>query len=417
VKSALGYLCGAPRLSTRPEANACGPRAHMVGVMNGFEKLGWSVQSYIVGDRIPRDWSAAATETFINRSRVRLLCADALRIGGGRISAHRAFKEIDHVDWVYERLASFQALGAPFQRKGIPWILESNALLYAEAKKARKSIELESVARRIEINAYRDCSAIVCISNELGEMIQEASGVPAWKLIVVPNGVDTDFFDPKAHDALRQFPQFTIGFVGGLYDWQGLDRLIDVVHELRQEGKDICITVVGDGLMRSDWEARAKGLGIREYVSFLGQVPWSEVPAYIAGFDVAFCGQVRLQLGTMYGSPLKLYEYASMGKPVIASAFPDAARVISDRSNGFLFDPESKASLKEAICSAWDRRRQLPAMGISARITMESQHSWTVRVQQTITGIQEILARTVRGDFNRKLEFTPEVVSQDFRRA
>src|SRR3954465_6482754 len=49
----LGYLSGAPRASPRPDPEAIGPRSHVVGVLAAFRELGWEVQPYIVGDRVP----------------------------------------------------------------------------------------------------------------------------------------------------------------------------------------------------------------------------------------------------------------------------------------------------------------------------------------------------------------------------
>ncbi len=53
----------------------------------------------------------------------------------------------------------------------------------------------------------------------------------------------------------------------------------------------------------------------------------------------------------MYHSPLKLYEYMAMAKPVVASAFEDAQRVIRDRETGFLFQPGDKEDLKRTLPS------------------------------------------------------------------
>ena len=49
----LGYLSAAPTVSTRPDAASAGPRAHILGVVNGFRALGWEVRPWIAGDRLP----------------------------------------------------------------------------------------------------------------------------------------------------------------------------------------------------------------------------------------------------------------------------------------------------------------------------------------------------------------------------
>nr|MDP9479668.1 hypothetical protein [Actinomycetota bacterium] len=61
-KKRLGYLSAAPRVSTRPDAEAGGPRSHVLGVIRAFESLGWSVNRFIVGDRMPKGVAGGGSE-------------------------------------------------------------------------------------------------------------------------------------------------------------------------------------------------------------------------------------------------------------------------------------------------------------------------------------------------------------------
>jgi glycosyltransferase involved in cell wall biosynthesis len=145
--------------------------------------------------------------------------------------------------------------------------------------------------------------------------------------------------------------------------------------------------------MRTEWEEQTRKLGIAANVSFVGQVPWPDVPQYIAGFDVGYTGQIQLQVGKMYHSPLKLYEYMAMAKPVIASAFEDAQRAIQDGETGFLFEPGNKEDLKRALTRAYQVREQLPIMGHQAREITVAQHSWIARIKTMMESLEAILAR------------------------
>jgi len=123
----IAYLSGAPRVSTRAEAGAAGPRSHVLGVMRAFERLGLEVRPFIVGDRVPVEWvHGEQSATALRRSRIRRAVADWVRLGMGLLNGWRAWREIRSVDLVYERYGAFQALGWWFQRRGIPWILETN---------------------------------------------------------------------------------------------------------------------------------------------------------------------------------------------------------------------------------------------------------------------------------------------------
>jgi glycosyltransferase involved in cell wall biosynthesis len=93
----------------------------------------------------------------------------------------------------------------------------------------------------------------------------------------------------------------------------------------------------------------------------------------------------------MYHSPLKIYEYMAMAKPVVASAFEDARSTINHGVTGFLFAPGDKASLKEALCQCVSARPELIRMGQLARADVMAHHSWTARVRLLLTEVERVL--------------------------
>ena len=391
----LGYLSAAPRVSTRPDAEAGGPRSHVLGVIRAFESLGWSVDRFIVGDRMPKGVAGGGSEKALSGSRARTLAADLARLALGAFNAFRARRELSgRVDWVYERYAVLQSLGWVFGRSGTPWILETNGLYSDEAKTERNSLVLTGVARRLEVFAYGRCDVLVCVSQPLKNLVVREIGIPEDKILVVPNGVDASFFDPVRHEPRRLFEGFTIGFVGSLLAWQGLDRLLRAVAALRETGLPVCVAVVGDGPAREGWEKLARELGLsEEAVRFVGRATLDEVPGYIAGFDAGFSGQQGMKIGAMYHSPLKLYEYLSMGKPIIATRYDDARNLVRDTAVGFLFEPGDTEDLQRALREAYEARETFPEAGRRAREEVLRRHSWEARLREMIPKVEEILMR------------------------
>jgi hypothetical protein len=112
VRRRLGYLSGAPRVSTRPEADLSGPRTHVLGVIRAFESLGWQVTTFIVGDRVPAGWVVGRqTESALRSCWLIRLGADVFRAAIGVVNGWRAVREIGDVDWVY-------GVSGPFR----PWV-------------------------------------------------------------------------------------------------------------------------------------------------------------------------------------------------------------------------------------------------------------------------------------------------------
>ncbi len=375
----LGYLSGAPRVTTRPDAEIGGPRSHILGVMSGFRRIGWSVEPYIVGDRSPGVVTRNAGKLLRKGGQWALL-ADVARIGMSPVNARTAWRElVGRVDWVYERFSVFQSLGRAFAEAGVPWILETNEMQSEEARVDRNSLVLTSLARRHERQAYLDCSMLVCVSEPLKQLVTTRLGIPAEKIAVVPNGVDTDFFRPRPEEP-RMFEGFTVVYAGGIEPWQGIDLLLHAIADLRRdENLPIHAVIAGDGPVRRDCERLAEDYGLGPYVRFLGTISRESVPHVIASGDVGYSGHTETQGRAVFRSPLKLYEYMAVGKPVLSSAVADARQLVVPNETGFLFKSDDIGGLRAALSRAVAARDALPMMGARARRLVEHGHSWTAR--------------------------------------
>lgn len=383
----FGYVSGALKVSTSSFSPSTGPRAHVVGFLAGLRENGLDPAVFLAGDKVqqakvPRN-GAHASSPFL-----KLLLADlvrlTMRLGMGAL----ARRSVGKVDVLYERQATFQSVGRAFRRRGVPWIVESNGPFWYEASKERKNLALVRAAKKIELDSYRDADLVVAVSERLKSIIVRDAGVDPEKVYVLPNATDTNRFDPRTVVANRFFSCFTVGFVGFLAPWAGLDRLIRAVAAARREGVEISLVVVGDGPCSNDLRALAHELGVAEHIKFTGHVGWDDVPALMVGFDVAYSGQLSMAVGGMYHSPQKLYEYLAMALPVVATAFPDAEGLLAE-GRGWTFDPDDdQEPLRTLIMVSGDD--DLGQRGRSAREEILRAHTWSAR---TATLLGELARR------------------------
>ncbi len=388
----VGYLSGSLRISTRFQAEEHGPCCHVLGTLSGLRCAGWEVFSYIVGDRVPLRW-AAGLNLRPHPGPLKLLAFDLARLGSNRWHRRNAFLGAGaDLDWVYERYGVFQSLGSPFQRRGIPWILETNTpfALENEHETARRSVYFRSAARRHERWAYQRCDALVVQTEALKDIVIDFARIEAAKVFVVPNAVDITRFQGPA--MFRKFSGPTIGFVGALRRWQTLDALIRAIADLGRSGMTYNLVIIGEGEKRPEWQRLAQAVGVAGHVHFAGSVPLSQIPAWIAGFDIGFCGQSGSVAGRpMYFSPLKLYEYMAAAKPVLASDHADARRLVIADETGFLFEADSPASLQAGLRKAWLKRDSWPAMGLRAQRLIATGHTWEKRIGDAIVNLEGFL--------------------------
>ena len=395
MKRTLAFLSGAPRTSTKTIASLTGGRQHILGTINGFEVNGWDVDTYIVGDKVPENWLMPQHEMNKGKSFFTRLGADALRIGLQAKHIRQALKDLPNPDWVYERFAAFQLFGYFFQRRGLPWILETNEALFNQASSDLKHVALPALARWAERFAYEKCDILVVVSEELKGMLVDSLGVSPNKVVVVPNAADIDTFDPGAVNAQRLFDEdtFVIGFQGGMYKWAGLDYLVRAISVLRNRGLNVAAVLLGDGHERKALEDLSRSLGIDDYVKFPGRVNRETVPQFIAGYDIGYSGQVRFSAGSMYHSPLKLYDYMSMGKPVLASEFADAVSLTRNGELGYLYEPENLEALVESATRAYNDRERIARMSTSIRFEIVAKHSWQKRMEELIATVDAFLSK------------------------
>lgn len=387
----LLYLSGALRVSTRSRATVGGARSHVLGVMKAFRKLHWRVSSFIVGDLVPLRWASRSLDRETRSHPGKRIAADLIRLLCGYFSGLLVAVKFRHVDWVYERAGSFQNLGARLKKKGVPWILETNALLYQEAFMDRDAIFFHRLAKKMEIRAYRNCDVLVCVSEGLKERVVAASGIDPQKIVVAANGVDADIFNPDIRPVKRFFKEPTIGFVGTMYAWQGLDLLLSALAALPQDDCGRKLVLVGDGPELNRLGKLAEALGLGADVHFSGRVDWQDIPSVIARFDIGYSGQIGTTAGDWYGSPIKIYEFMAMRKPIIASAWEDACRVVVPGRTGYLFKPGDRGALTAALAAAFKEKEKWPEMGRLARIEIERSHSWTASVRSMIPQLETIL--------------------------
>jgi glycosyltransferase involved in cell wall biosynthesis len=298
------------------------------------------------------------------------------------------------VDMVYERFTCMQAVGRIFQKKGVPWILECNALFYDEATSESKTVQLKEVAKYLERKAYQQCDLLVCISGILKQALIDKMGVEKEKIVVVPNGVNLTRF---AGEVERRYPknEFVVGFTGLLTKWNRLSLLLQAVARLKQEGLVISLVFVGDGDGKAAIETEVKELGISDRVRFEGRVSPSDVATYIKSFDLGYCNPLHASTSSDFsGCPMKIFEYMAAGCNLLVSRLEIIQSIGIDDDIAFIFEGGDLTSLTNTLRYAYNERSSF-ARRSAALEEVSSHHSWKSRVEDVLEAVFErgIIAR------------------------
>jgi glycosyltransferase involved in cell wall biosynthesis len=283
-----------------------------------------------------------------------------------------------HRDWpfdlIYERYALWSTAGVRAGRRlGVPVIVEVNAPLVTEQAAFRQLI-LEAEALAIEAEVFRSADALTVVSDELVGYVT-AKGANGAQVHVIRNAVDTTRFTPLAAPAIGLPTEaFVVGFSGSLKAWHGLDTLLPAFRDLRHALPRAHLLVVGEGPLKAWVEGYAEGAGIADSVTLTGWVGHDTLPGLIARMDAATAPYPASE--GHYFSPLKLYEYLAVGRPVVASRIGQTAQVLDGTGAALLVRPGDPAALTKALLQLAEDPALAARMAHNAAL-QGCRHDWT----------------------------------------
>ena len=120
-----------------------------------------------------------------------------------------------------------------------------------------------------------------------------------------------------------------VGYAGHLYRWKGPDTFLQALARL----DTVRGLIVGGHPQERDWgrvQALVTELGLDGRVEITGLVPSGEVASRLLGASVLVVPTTATR-SARYTSPLKLFEYMALGRPIVATDLPSIREVARAR--------------------------------------------------------------------------------------
>jgi glycosyltransferase involved in cell wall biosynthesis len=193
---------------------------------------------------------------------------------------------------------------------------------------------------------------------------------------IIPNAVDIDTYNPKVSgaDVRKRMGmldgQSLVLFVGRLVPHKGVQYLVRAAGLIKTD--EIRVVVCGDGPLLGGLKDEVKRLGLEKKVTFVGKVPYKELPGYFSACDI-FCLPSTSRLEAFGIAAL---EAMATARPVVVSDIPGVREVIQDGKQGFIAKACSPEDIAEKITLLHEDPAARKRMGDLARRTVEEKYSW-----------------------------------------
>ena len=228
---------------------------------------------------------------------------------------------------------------------------------------------------------YRTSAGIVANSAGLKVIAQHSDWVD---IQVIPNGVDTDSFQPAALRHYGNNAVFQLLYAGRFQPEKNLSFLF---HELAKLSdcmrSSLTIHMVGEGPQKDDLEEIAKKSGFSDRVTWHGWLDRAQMQAMYRRVD-------GLVMPSRYeGMSNVILEAMASGLPVLASRVGGNIDLIQDGQTGYLFDLDSSRSFQDAFAKMVEKPDKSRKIGMLARQFVLGHLSWAQVANRYLEGFSK----------------------------
>lgn len=216
------------------------------------------------------------------------------------------------------------------------------------------------------------------VAREAAQFCPEASG----KIVTIPSGIAADEFIGAA---CFPFPSPYLLSLARLNPLKGHDVLLAAFQKVAHHEKRIHLIIAGDGQYRIRLHAIALALGLKDRVTFLGEVGREGVKELLAGCEFLVLSSWS------EGIPNVVLEAMASGKAVIGTRVGGTPEVVSDFETGRLVPPGDPERLAEAMLFLLQNPDQCKAMGDRGRVFVKAHHDFARTVDRYLDVYQKAL--------------------------
>ena len=257
------------------------------------------------------------------------------------------------------------------------WLPLSGLPLYTEMHGAKP----RTLAQRA---LFRYARGVFAINNIIAQELQILFPMSKARYLVEPNGVDLAMFTTHLkHDARAKLglplEAKIVVYCGRFFAWKGLE----VIPKAAKITPDVFWYMVGGE--EKDFVQLVEG-SLPSNLFFAGSRPHTEMPFWFSAADALLVlGTIRDTQSYKYTSPMKLFEYMTARRAIVAAGTPAICEIVSEKEV-LLYEPDNSESLAAQVETAVTT----PELERShASMQLVRSHTWSARAERIFTCIIE----------------------------
>ncbi len=198
--------------------------------------------------------------------------------------------------------------------------------------------------------AAKRCHRLISVCDAMTDQYVAAGVAPREKFVTVYSGMEVEPFlnPPRPPEEVRRGlglapDHVVIGKVARLFPLKGHEYLLAAAGKVAERYPRVRFLLVGDGTLRSQYEAEIRAAGLEDRFVFTGLVPPQQVPELIGAMDIV------VHTSVWEGLARVLPQGLIAGKPVVSYDIDGAREVVIPGETGFLLPPRSIDPLIDAL--------------------------------------------------------------------
>ena len=207
---------------------------------------------------------------------------------------------------------------------------------------------------------YKNTNKIIANSNKLMTILKTRTKKEENKICYIPQFCEK-IYESNIEDMEiknKYSNGFNLVFTGNISPAQSFETVIKATKIIKEKGiNDINWIIVGDGMSKKWLENEIEDNDLKEYFTFIGHVPLTEIPKYTQIADGLFACLSKSDLLDC-ALPAKVFSYYAAGRPIILAMDGEIQNIIYESKAGYIVNSEDYNGFAQAILKLYQLNKQ-----------------------------------------------------------